>query len=44
MIENFKAKNLELSKEELEELRKVIDELKPKGERYHAKAMAALDG
>lgn len=43
LIENFQAKNIELSEEELKELREVIDQFKPKGERYHAKAMVALD-
>lgn len=43
LIENFAARKIQLSQEELKELREVIDANQPKGSRYQSDGMGLLD-
>lgn len=43
LVENFASRDIELTQAEIDEVRKVIDDNAPVGDRYPAAAMAALD-
>jgi diketogulonate reductase-like aldo/keto reductase len=40
--ENFASRNVELTEEEKEEMRRILDSVKPQGNRYSEKAQAMV--
>jgi diketogulonate reductase-like aldo/keto reductase len=39
LVENFSSRDIELTEEEIKDMRKLVDALKPQGDRYNEVAM-----